>query len=154
MTQITIPAIADDGTLYPMEKLRAHELGVLHLAISVFVFSPAGELLIQRRAHDKYHCGGLWANTCCSHPHWNEDIAACAHRRLQDELGASLPLQPIGMVEYRADVGNGLTEHERVHMFTGTADPDMFQLVLNSDEVAETRWVSIAELQKEMAQTP
>lgn len=154
MTKITIPAIADDGSLYPIEKLKAHELGVLHLAISVFVFSPAGELLIQRRAVGKYHCGGLWANTCCSHPHWEEDIATCAHRRLQDELGTTLPLQPIGIVEYRADVGHGLTEHERVHMFNGTTDPNALQLVLNAKEVAETRWVSMDTLQKEMTANP
>lgn len=143
MPQITIPAIADDGSLYPIEKLRAHELGVLHLAISVFVFSPSGELLIQRRAPEKYHCGGLWANTCCSHPHWQEDIAACADRRMHEELGISLPLQPIGKVTYRADVGGGLIEHERVQMFKGTADPATWIPKPNPEEIAELQWVSM-----------
>ncbi|MFN3170120.1 MAG: isopentenyl-diphosphate Delta-isomerase [Hyphomicrobiales bacterium] len=152
--QITIPAIAEDGSLYPIEKLRAHELGVLHLAISAFVFSPRGELLIQRRAYEKYHCGGLWANTCCSHPHWQEDIADCAHRRMQEELGITLPLEPIGEVTYRADVGGGLTEHEHVHMFKGIADPQTWIPKPNPDEIAELRWVSMDRLFAENEQNP
>lgn len=154
MTHITIPAIADDGTLYPIEKMRAHELGALHIAISVFAFNPAGELLIQQRAHDKYHCGGLWANTCCSHPHWEEDIAASAHRRMGEELGATLPLEPIGIVTYKADVGGGLTEHERVHMFTGTVDPAHWDLTPNPEEVAQTRWIAMPALEREMRDSP
>lgn len=154
MTHITIPAIADDGSLYPIEKMKAHEVGALHIAISIFVFSPAGDLLIQQRAHDKYHCGGLWANTCCSHPHWDEDIAASAHRRMGEELGGTLPLQPIGIVTYKADVGGGLTEHERVHMFTGTVDPAQWTFRANPEEVAQTRWIAMADLQREIAESP
>lgn len=152
--QIMIPAIAEDGTLYPIEKLEAHKRGVLHLAISAFVFSQDGRLLIQRRAHDKYHCGDEWANTCCSHPHWGEDITDCAHRRLQEELGFSLPLQEVGIVEYRADVGANLIEHERVHMFCGTADSGQLIIQANRDEVAETRWVDIDSLRADMLAKP
>ena len=154
MTDIIIPAIAEDGTLFPIEKLEAHKKGQFHLAISVFVFSPDGKLLIQRRADGKYHCGGLWANTCCSHPHWEEDIAACAHRRLQEELGFTLPLRAIGQVDYRADVGNGLIEHERVHMFAGEADPATLSPVLDPEEVAELRWVDLADLRRELIEKP
>lgn len=154
MTHITIPAIAEDGTLYPIEKLEAHQLGALHLAISVFVFSQDGELLIQRRAHDKYHCGGRWANTCCSHPHWGESINDCANRRMQEELGFSLCLQEVGVVEYRADVGAGLIEHERVHMFCGTANSHDLTIQPNQNEVAETRWIDIASLRADMQAKP
>ena len=45
---ITIPAVDQNGRLYPIEKLEAHRLGVLHIAISIFVFSR-GQLLIQKR---------------------------------------------------------------------------------------------------------
>ena len=79
--QITIPAIAADESLYPIEKIEAHRLGVLHQAVSIFVFCGA-DLLVQRRAAGKYHCGGLWANSCCSHPHWGETLQDCAERRL------------------------------------------------------------------------
>lgn len=154
MSQIMIPAIAEDGTLYSMEKLEAHKRGVLHLAISAFVFAHDGKLLIQRRAHDKYHCGGKWANTCCSHPHWGEAIDDCAHRRMHEELGFTLPLQEVGVVEYRADVGANLIEHERVHMFCGTANSQQLTIQANRDEVAETRWIDIASLRADMQAKP
>ena len=71
--EIIIPAIAEDGTLYPVEKMAAHRAGQQHLAISVFVFSQ-NRLLLQQRAASKYHCPGKWANTCCTHPHWGETV--------------------------------------------------------------------------------
>ena len=154
MPAITIPAIADDGSLFPIEKMRAHELGALHLAISVFVFNTRGELLIQRRALGKYHCGGLWANTCCSHPHWQEDIAASADRRMREELGGSVPLHPLGTVTYKADVGGGLIEHERVHMFRGTTDMPTEAFHPDPEEVSELRWVSMAWLNDSLATAP
>ena len=108
---IIIPAIAGDGSLYPVEKLKAHVDGLFHLAISIFVFD-GDHLLIQKRASSKYHCGGLWANTCCSHPYWDEPIDRCARRRLREELGFNVPLSRRRVVEYSADVDNGLHEHE------------------------------------------
>ena len=51
-----------------MPKLEAHEKGVLHRAFSVFILNQKGQLMLQRRALDKYHSPGLWTNTCCSHP--------------------------------------------------------------------------------------
>ena len=99
----------------PFEKLAAHQQGLRHLAVSVFVMR-AGEILIQRRALGKYHTPGLWANTCCTHPNWGEAPLDCAHRRLNEELGITgLALDHRGQVEYRADVGGGLIEHELVH---------------------------------------
>ena len=154
MTEITIPAIAADGSLFPIEKMRAHRLGQLHLALSVFVFSPDGSLLIQRRAEGKYHCAGQWANTCCSHPHWGEPLADAAARRTLEELGFCLPLAPIGMVDYRADVGGGLIEHERVHLFRGTAAPDRLALRPDPAEVSETAWVTMPALRESMNADP
>ena len=101
---IYIPAW-QDGTLKPVEKLEVHKLGLRHKAVSVFVFYQ-GQLLIQQRAMSKYHSPGLWANTCCTHPEWDEDDLACAHRRLEDELGMQdMTLLPAGELEYRANVG-------------------------------------------------
>jgi len=149
---ITIPAIAADGSLYPIEKLEAHRLGVQHLAISIFLFSR-GRLLVQRRAMDKYHCGGLWANTCCTHPHWGESPADAAPRRLQEELGIfGMDLEPIGVVDYRAEVGGGLIENERVHMFR--AEADVVELSPNPHEVCDTRWLGLDELCREVAAHP
>jgi isopentenyl-diphosphate delta-isomerase len=153
MDEITIPAIAADGSLYPIEKLEAHRQGVLHLAISAFVFD-GDRLLIQRRADCKYHCGGLWANTVCTHPHWEEPAQRCAERRLFEELGVRLPLRPTGVSEYRAPVTNGLIEHERVHMFRGEANAATLAVAPNPDEVAETRWATGDELRAEIAAHP
>ena len=46
-----------------------------------------GELLLQRRAFKKYHSGGLWTNTCCSHPRPGENVSEAAVRRLEEEMG-------------------------------------------------------------------
>ena len=144
-----IPAVADDGSLYPIGKMAAHRQGVLHLAVSIFV-THRGRLLIQRRALSKYHCGGLWANTCCSHPHWRETAADAARRRLTEELGIKgLALEPMGELAYRADVGAGLVEHEHVHLFHGGA-PEGLAVDPDPDEVCETRWIGIDELRAEL----
>ncbi|MFK7837144.1 MAG: isopentenyl-diphosphate Delta-isomerase [Sulfitobacter sp.] len=151
-TDIMIPAWVN-GTLTPVEKLAAHQRGLRHLAISVFVIRD-GAILIQQRSLGKYHTPGLWANTCCTHPEWNEDAMACAHRRVNEELGITgLMLHHRGQVEYRADVGNGLIEHEVVEVFIAQAT-DAMPLVPNPDEVMDTRWVTPANLAQEIANTP
>jgi isopentenyl-diphosphate delta-isomerase len=147
-----IPAIAENGSLYPIEKLEAHRVGALHLAISVFVFCE-GQLLIQRRALGKYHSPGLWANTCCSHPHWGEAPETAATRRLQEELGLVCDLSFAGVTEYRADVGSGLIEHERVHAYVADL-PFLPKLSLNPEEVMEVDWISVADLKQAIAREP
>ncbi len=112
----TIIAIGDDGAFLPVGKLEAHHRALRHVAVSIFVFAD-DRLLIQRRAFGKYHSGGQWANTCCTHPRWGEAPAACARRRLGEELGFTLPLTARGVVDYRANVGNGMVENEHVHVF-------------------------------------
>ena len=149
---IMIPAWVD-GTLRPVEKLSAHRLGLRHLAVSVFVIR-AGEILIQRRALGKYHTPGLWANTCCTHPAWREAPLDCAIRRLREELGITgLALSHRGQVEYRADVGGGLVEHELVDVFLAHADAAM-PLAPNPEEVMDTRWVTPETLAAEIASSP
>jgi len=148
-----ISAISEDGSLYPVEKFKAHADGLFHLAVSVFIFD-GDHLLIQKRAGSKYHCGGMWANTCCSHPHWEEPVDTCAHRRLSEELGFSVPVSRRRVVEYSADVGNGLHEHEKVTMYTGTADRATLRIVPDPLEVEDTRWVTRDELHTEIAQHP
>lgn len=150
---IIIPAVADDGALFPIAKLKAHRDGQLHLAVSVFVFD-GDDLLIQRRARQKYHCGGLWANTCCTHPFWNESVEACAPRRLYEELGFSLALTRHDTVEYSAEVGGGLTEHERVTLFSANVDRRTIEIRPDPAEVDETRWISLHDLRREAGDDP
>lgn len=147
-----IPAWVD-GRLQPVEKLAVHQRGLRHKAVSVFVLT--GEhVLLQQRALGKYHTPGLWANTCCTHPHWEEPAATCAVRRLAQELGITgLTLIPAARVEYRADVGQGLTEHECVDVFV--ARP-AHRPALRPDpaEVAATAWVKLQGLKADLAARP
>lgn len=142
------------GTLTPVDKLEVHQKGLKHKAVSVFVMDGP-RVLIQRRALSKYHTPGLWANTCCTHPHWNEDPATCAIRRLEDELRIS-GVHPVyrDRLEYRADVGGGLVEHEVVDLFVAPACAETLQLSLNPDEVVEARWIDIYDLAAEVARHP
>lgn len=150
---IIIPGIDEDGKLYPIEKIEAHRKGVHHLALSAFIFD-GDELLIQRRAFSKYHCGGQWANTCCTHPHMGEEIEVAVKRRLQEELGFSVPVTHKRIVEYSADVGNGLWERERVHMFIANVSKADIEENLNPEEVCEIRWITADELHKDMKINP
>ena len=149
---IMIPAWVD-GTLQPVEKLEAHRRGLRHKAVSVFV-TRGDQILIQRRALAKYHTPGLWANTCCTHPGWGEDAEGCAVRRLDEELGITgVTPRHMGRVEYRANVGGGLIEHEVVEIFIAEETPEM-TLAPNPEEVMETRWVSRARLREETKAQP
>lgn len=142
-----------DGKLMPVGKLEVHQRGLRHKAVSVFVIEGS-RVLIQRRALSKYHTPGLWANTCCTHPRWDEDPAICAVRRLREELGITGLLPAFAdRVEYRADVGNGLIEHELVDIFVAEAGPGL-RITPNPDEVAETRWVDLYDLSAEVLRTP
>ncbi|WP_420859935.1 isopentenyl-diphosphate Delta-isomerase [Marivivens marinus] len=143
-----------DGVLTPVDKLEAHIRGLRHRAVSVFLRDPAGQLLIQRRALGKYHTPGLWANTCCTHPLWDEAPLDCANRRLDQELGIT-GVAPVWrqQVEYRADVGGGLTEHEVVDIFLVDA-PKGVAVTPNPEEVMDTDWLMLAELEQQIAARP
>ncbi|MFT3690495.1 isopentenyl-diphosphate Delta-isomerase [Paenirhodobacter sp.] len=136
-----------------MDKLEVHRRGLRHPAVSVFVLDD-GKVLIQRRAAGKYHSAGLWANTVCTHPHWNEPPDRAARRRLREELGIT-GVYPafVRRVEYRADVGHGLTEHERVDVYLAFAHPGM-TVTPDPAEVSETRWVGLYDLVAEVHRHP
>lgn len=142
-----------DGELGPHDKLAVHLQGLRHKAVSVFVLDGP-RVLIQRRAMGKYHTPGLWANTCCTHPHWGEAPRDCAIRRLGEELGI-VGLSPdfADRVEYRADVGGGMVEHEVVDIFVAVA-PGGTDVSLNPVEVMDARWVTLQALTEEVAAEP
>lgn len=137
------------------EKLAAHENNQLHRAFSVFIFrdAPRREILLQQRADGKYHCPGLWTNTCCSHPHPGETVIAAGERRLQQELGFTTPLNDLGWFHYNVHFDNGLSENEIDHVLIGTID-DTVTIQPNPDEVQAIRWISIADLERELDASP
>jgi isopentenyl-diphosphate delta-isomerase len=149
---VMIPAWVD-GVLTPVEKLEVHQKGLKHKAVSVFVMNGS-RVLIQQRALVKYHTPGLWANSCCTHPDWDEDPLACAVRRLREELGIE-GLSPVhrDRVEYRAEVGGGLIEHEVVDIYLAEATADL-ATPLNPDEVQAVEWVELSALSQAVAKTP
>ena len=147
-----IPAWVN-GSLMPVEKLEVHQLGLRHKAVSVFVMQ-GGKVLVQQRAMGKYHTPGLWANTCCTHPEWGEDAADCAVRRLDEELGITGLFPSFRQrIEYRADVGGGLIEHEVVDLFVANA-PVGLKVDPRPDEVKAVRWVDLYDLAAEVARHP
>ena len=149
---ILIPAWVNDK-IQPVEKLEVHLKGLKHKAISVFMVCGQ-EILIQKRAMGKYHTPGLWANTCCTHPNWEEDAKLCAIRRMNEELGLkdTLPVYR-GTIEYQADVGGDLIEHEVVDLFVIHVEQKP-NLDLNQDEVMDVRWIDYHALQAEVSRSP
>lgn len=151
MIERVILVNADDTPIGTADKLEAHRSGRLHRAFSVFVVNDREELLLQRRAAGKYHSGGLWSNTCCSHPRPGEDTTAAAVRRLEEEMGFRCALEPVSAMVYRAEVGHGLVEYEYDHLllgrWSGTPEPD-------PAEVGEWRWADLMELQNEVVVYP
>jgi isopentenyl-diphosphate delta-isomerase len=140
-----------DNEIGVMEKLRAHELGKLHRAFSVFIFNDKKELLLQQRAINKYHSGGLWTNTCCSHPSPNETIKDAASRRLHEEMGMTCDLKIINNFIYKTEFENGLIEHEFDYILTGISNSTP---QINKTEVETYKWQQISEIQNDINLNP
>ena len=142
----------NDAPLGTMEKMGAHrDGGHLHRAFSVIVFSPRGEILLQRRAATKYHSQSLWTNTCCSHPAPGETTLEAAHRRLREEMGFDVPLQEVFSFVYRAGLDTGLTEYEYDHVLVGEFSGEP---LCNPQEVDDWRWISPEVLKADMEAFP
>lgn len=137
------------------EKMAAHEQNLLHRAFSIFLFRDENKqaFLLQQRALNKYHCPGLWTNTCCSHPRPGETVEAAGERRLFEELGIQTTLTDQGWFKYNAHFSNGLSEHEIDHVLVGILPPDQL-IKMNPAEVLATRWVTIEALKQEYAAQP
>lgn len=140
-----------DIELGVMEKMEAHEKALLHRAFSVFIFNDQHELLLQQRAISKYHSGGLWTNTCCSHPRPGEAVADAALRRLKEEMGFETSLSKAFDFTYKAPFSNGLTEYEFDHVFTGTYNG---AIEPNTDEVESYAYYSFAEVAEMLQKNP
>jgi len=134
------------------EKMKAHlDGGKLHRAFSIFVFNSKGETLIQKRANGKYHCPGLWSNTCCGHPRPGEELTSAAHRRLKEEMGFDCDFKEISSFIYKTGFDNGLTEWEFDHFFVGEYDGEV---KANPNEAGEWKWIEMEELKKDIKENP
>ena len=136
-----------DNQVGLMPKLEAHQKGLLHRAFSVFIFNSDYKLLLQKRASSKYHSGGLWTNTCCSHPRDGEDIIDAANRRLDEEMGIKTSLRKVFDFIYTAELDNNLIENEFDHVFYGVYDIDP---IINKDEAEDFKWVDMETLKNDI----
>lgn len=140
----------NDKKIGEIEKLKAHKEAVLHRAFSIFILNDEGEMLLQKRADDKYHGGGLWSNACCSHPTEDDNLQKQAERRLMEEMGFRTKIGKIGEAKYNLEVGN-LIEHEYDHLFIGTYNGEIKP---NPKEVSDYRWISLENLEKDLKTNP
>jgi isopentenyl-diphosphate delta-isomerase len=151
MEEFVVLVNPEDKVLGLMEKQQAHVNGLLHRAFSVFLFNTKGEMLLQKRASEKYHSPLKWTNAVCSHPRIEETYIEGAKRRVKEELGIDVELSEKFDFIYKADVGSGLWEHELDHVFVGIFEDEFH---LNKDEVDEVRYISVEDLDKEMHENP
>jgi isopentenyl-diphosphate Delta-isomerase len=141
----------NDSAIGTMEKLEAHKKGVLHRAFSALIFNSKGEILLQQRSSAKYHSGGLWTNTCCSHPLPDEDTHTAVRRRLLQEMGIDVNVDFSHKFIYRTRLDHDLIEHEYDHVFVGRFDGEP---VINPEEVAAWRFASPDDVKREMTENP
>lgn len=141
----------NDNQIGVGEKVETHRQNQLHRGFSIFVFNSKGETLLQQRALSKYHCPGLWANTCCGHPRPGETVEQAAHRRLKEEFGFDAPFAEKLSYIYKVAFENGLHEHEFLHVFVGAADA---KPAPNPEEIDGWKWVSIADIKNDIIQRP
>ncbi len=141
----------NDKEIGTEEKIKTHREGKLHRAFSIFIFNSKDEVLLQKRAENKYHSGGKWANTCCSHPRPGENLQEAVHRRLKEELGFDVDLKEIFTFTYKVKFGNDLSEYEYDHVFIGTFDGEPKP---NPEEVSDTRWIKLDELKNDIEENP
>jgi len=132
-------------------KIKTHREGKLHRAFSIFVFNSKGQLLLQKRSPKKYHSGGLWSNTCCSHPRPGEKTLAAAHRRLKEEMGFDCDLKEVSTLRYKVEFENELTEYEFDHIFTGKFNGE---IKINKGEVEEFKWIYPDDLIADIKKNP
>ena len=134
-----------------MNKMEAHEKAVLHRAFSVFVLNDKNEVMLQQRAHHKYHSPLLWTNTCCSHQRDGETNIQAGKRRLFEEMGFEVALKELFHFIYKAPFDNGLTEHELDHVMIGYYNE---KPIINVEEVESWKWMKIEAIKEDMIQNP
>jgi len=151
MAEYVVRVNDNDIDIGKMEKTEAHIRGKRHRAFSIFIFNHKKQLLLQKRAESKYHSGGLWTNTCCSHPRPNEKLMVAAHRRLKEEMGFDCALSELFVFRYTAQLDKGLIENEIDHVIFGEYNENPKP---NSDEVSAYAWHTLDEIATNINEAP
>ena len=141
----------EDNQIGLMEKMEAHQKGLLHRAFSVLIFNERGEILLQKRASSKYHSGGLWTNACCSHPLPDEELVDATKRRLIEEMGIRTKPKFLFKFIYKAELDNDLVEYEYDHVFTAVYNEAP---VLNPEEAEDWKYVDVNSLKDDIKKNP
>ena len=139
----------NDNQIGLMSKMEAHQKGTLHRAFSIFLFNSENQILLQKRSSNKYHSGGLWTNTCCSHPRDEESVIDAGNRRLFEEMGIKTELKEAFNFTYKAELENGLIEHEYDHVLIGEFNGTP---ILNKDEAEDWKWISMEDVRKDIVE--
>ena len=144
----------NDNELGEIEKLEAPRSPILHRAFSVFLVD-GDKMLIQKRAEGKYHSGGLWANSCCSHPRPNMSFLDSVYNRIELELGVKekMQLKEIFSFTYLSKYAEHLYEYEYDHVLVGDYSSHK-EIVFNAEEISEVKWVKIEDLKMDMLKNP
>lgn len=144
---------SEDRELGHRNKAECHDgSGILHRAFSLFIFNPAGELLLQQRSARKRLWPLYWSNSCCSHPRAGEAMDTAVHRRLYQELHLQSDLHYLYKFEYQAQYDHTGGEHELCWVYLGTTTSEAVQV--NANEIHAWRFVSPGDLDAEMAARP
>jgi isopentenyl-diphosphate delta-isomerase len=140
-----------DNEIGTMEKMEAHKTGALHRAFSILLFNNKGEILLQKRSATKYHSGGLWTNTCCSHPLPKESMEQATNRKLKQEMGIDVKPEFAYKFTYKTNLDRNLIEHECDYVFIGTYNGVPY---INKDEVEDWKFVDLKSLQHDIRKNP
>lgn len=149
--EIVILVDSLDNQIGTMAKMEAHEKAILHRAFSVFILNDRGELMLQQRAHNKYHSPSLWTNTCCSHQREGEGNIKAGKRRLKEEMGFTTDLKELFHFVYKAQLDNGLSEHELDYVLIGHFEGSP---KINKSEVADWKWMDIKQIKESIKVNP
>lgn len=153
MNKVLINLVNKEGKrIGSIEKIEAHKSGELHEAFSIFIFNSRKELLLQKRNPSKYHSGGLWSNTCCSHAQVDEQLNDATHRRLKEEMGFDCEMREVYSFVYKVSFDNGLIENEFDHIFIGLVDSVIVKP--NPEEVSGYSWIGLDDLEKNIGNCP
>ena len=151
MKEIIICVDKNDNEVGHIEKMDDHIKGLLHRALSIFIFNEKNELLLQKRYSGKYHSPGLWTNTCCTHPNKDERTDDAAIRRLQEEMGFSCDLKEVFSFMYYIKFDNDLIEHEFDHVYFGRYSNE---ISINPLEVEDYKWISLDNIKVDLKTNP